>query len=218
MAAVIAPRDGQLRSGVRLEMATIVWMVVEAAVAITAGLLARSILLTAFGFDSMIELASGGVLLWRLMVEARGASLTRVENAERRASLVVGVLLAALCLYVVGFAIVGLALGIRPDASVPGLVITALALVVMPILVVGKRRVADRLDSAALRGDAACSVTCAYMAAAALVGLGLHALLGWWWADYAASLVLLYWLVPEAKEALQAAAKGEGRHDECCDD
>ena len=127
-------------------------------------------------------------------------------------------LLAALCLYVVAFSVAGIALQVRPDASIPGLVITASALVVMPILVVGKRRVADRLDSAALRGDAACSVTCAYMAATALAGLALHAVLGWWWADYAASLLLLYWLVPEAREALQAAAKGEAQHDECCDD
>ncbi len=218
MAAVVSARASQLRTGVRLELVTIAWMVIEAAVAIAAGVLARSILLTAFGFDSLIELASGGVLLWRLVVDARGAGMARVEHAERRASLVVGVLLTGLCLYVVAFAIVGLALKVRPDASVPGLVITALALVVMPVLVIGKRRVANHLDSAALRGDAACSVTCAYMAATALAGLGLHAVFGWWWADYVASLLLLYWIVPEAKEALQAAAKGEARHDDCCDD
>jgi divalent metal cation (Fe/Co/Zn/Cd) transporter len=218
MAAVLGNRARHLRTGVRLELATIAWMLIEAAVAIAAGLLARSILLTAFGFDSLIELASGGVLLWRLIVDARGASLARVETAERRASLIVGVLLATLCLYVVAFAVAGLALNVRPDASVPGLAITALALVVMPILVVGKRRVANRLDSAALRGDAACSVTCAYMAATALVGLALHAVFGWWWAEYAASLLLLYWLVPEAREALEAAAKGEARHDDCRDD
>lgn len=218
MAAVLATRARQLRAGVRLELATIAWMLIEAAVAIAAGLLARSILLTAFGFDSLIELASGGVLLWRLVVDARGASLARVEEAERRASLVVGVLLAALCLFVGAFAIAGLALKVRPDASVPGLAITGLALVVMPVLVIGKRRVAKQLDSAALKGDAACSVTCAYMAATALAGLGLHAVFGWWWADYAAALLLLYWLVPEAQEALRAAAQGKGRHDECCDD
>lgn len=166
MAAALAPRSLQLRAGVRLEVATIAWMIVEATVAISAGISAQGILLTSFGFDSLIELGSGGILLWTLVVEAGGARTTRVESAERRESLMVGLLLAGLCLYVVGFALGCLALPIRPDSCVPGLAVTAVALVVMPILVTSKRPVADHLDSAALRGDAACSVTCAYMAAA----------------------------------------------------
>ena len=218
MATVVAARAGGLRSGVRLELATVAWMVVEGVVAIAAGVAAHSLLLTAFGFDSAIELVSGGVLLWRLRVESRGAGSGRVEDAERWATRIVGVLLALLCVYVVGFVIAGLVGGVRPETSVPGLAITAVALVIMPVLVIGKRRVAERIDSAALRGDAACSVSCAYMAATAVVGLGLHLLLGWWWAEYVAVAALLYWLVPETREVLHAAAKGKARHDECCDD
>lgn len=218
MSAVIPARSRDLRKGVRLELATIGWMVVEAVVAIAAGVAARSLLLTAFGIDSVIELASGGVLLWRLVVDARGADAAMVERAERRSTAAVGVLLSLLCLYILAFSVAGLGLGLRPDPSLPGLGITLVALVIMPLLVVGKRSVASRLDSAALRGDAACSIACAYMAAAAVVGLLLHVALGWWWAEYAASLVFLYWLIPEAREALQAAARGEARHDECEDD
>jgi len=218
MATVIGARAGGLRTGVRLELATVAWMVVEGTVAIAAGVAAHSLLLIAFGFDSAIELVSGVVLLWRLTVESRGASIRRVEDADRWATRVVGVLLALLCLYVVGFVIAGLVGGVRPDPSLPGLAIAAAALVIMPVLVVGKRRVAERIDGAALRGDAACSVSCAYMAATALVGLGLHLVLGWWWAEYVAVAALLYWLVPETREVLRAAARGESRHDECCDD
>ena len=218
MSAVIPARSRDLRQGVRLELATIGWMVVEAVVAIAAGVAARSLLLTAFGIDSVIELASGGVLLWRLVVDTRGADVAMVERAERRSTAAVGVLLGLLCLYILAFSVAGLGLRLRPDASLPGLGITLVALVIMPLLVVGKRSVASRLDSAALRGDAACSITCAYMAAAAVVGLLLHVALGWWWAEYAASLAFLYWLIPEAREALQAAARGKARHDECEDD
>jgi hypothetical protein len=93
--------DIRLRAGIRVEIVTIAWMVVEAAVAIGAGVLARSVLLTAFGIDSVIELVSGGVLLWRLLVEAAGTTVERVERAENRAAWVVGSGLSLLCVYVV---------------------------------------------------------------------------------------------------------------------
>src|SRR5690348_11404399 len=83
-------RAAAVRAGVRIEQITIAWMVVEALVAIGAGVLARSVLLTAFGLDSVIELVAGGVLLWRLLTEARGGALDRVERAENRAAWVTG--------------------------------------------------------------------------------------------------------------------------------
>jgi divalent metal cation (Fe/Co/Zn/Cd) transporter len=202
-------RQADLRSGVHIEVFTIVWMAVEAAIAIGAGVIARSVLLTAFGVDSVIELLSGSVLLWRLSVEAGGDTSERVRQTERRAIRISAVLLVLLCLYVVVTSALGLLTTSRPESSVGGLAVAVAALVIMPILARRKRRLADRLDSAALRADAAETVTCAYMAAAVLVGLVLSALLHWWWADYAAALGLLIWLVPETREAVGEAREPE---------
>ena len=82
--SVQARRAAQVRAGVRIEIFTVIWMVVEAAVSIGAGILASSALLTAFGLDSVIELVSGAILLWRLLVEARGEEAEHIERAERR--------------------------------------------------------------------------------------------------------------------------------------
>ncbi len=99
----------------------------------------------------------------------------------------------------------GLITHARPEGSLAGIVISAAALVVMPILGVTKRRIAARIDSSALRGDAASSFTCGYMAGAVLVGVGLNALFHWWWAEDVASLLFLFWLVGETREALEEA-------------
>lgn len=199
---------GRLRAGMGIELWTIAWMVVEAAVSLGAGLAAGSIALVAFGVDSVLELVSAAVLLWRLNVERRGASPERVEQAERRASAVVGWSLLLLALYVV--VDVGHDLWTRaaPESAPVGIVLAAAALVVMPILVRGKRRIAAEIASPALKGDAACGIVCAYMAATLLVGLALRAALGWWWADPVAALGLVYFIVREGREAL-AAARGE---------
>ena len=93
---VMPGKNDALRSGVRAEIVTIVWMIVEAGVAVGSGIAARSVLLTAFGIDSVIELLSGGVLLWRLRAEVRGES---TESAERRAGWLSAVLLLLLCLH-----------------------------------------------------------------------------------------------------------------------
>jgi divalent metal cation (Fe/Co/Zn/Cd) transporter len=215
-------RDEQVRAGVRVEAVTVAWMAAEAAIAIGAGIAAQSVLLTAFGFDSVIELVTGGALLWRLATEARGGSLARVERAEHRAAWVAGVGLVLLCVYVVATSAVSLLAGHHAEDSPVGLALALIAVVGMPLLAARKRAIAARLGSAALRGDAACSITCAYMAGTLLVGLALNALLGWWWADAVAALALLYWLVPEAREALEGARAGRAGcacgDDECDDD
>ena len=220
-ARAFSPRDALIRAGVRIEILTIVYMVIEAAVAIGAGVIARSVLLTAFGFDSVIELITGGILLWRLSTEARGGSLERIERAENRAAWVVGAGLVLLCAYVLISAVAVLALRSKPDSSIPGLALSVVAVILMPILAWRKRVIAAGIDSSSLRGDAACSITCAYMAGALLVGLGLNAAFGWWWADPIAALVLLYWLGGEAREAIQGARAGHGAcscGDDHCDD
>jgi divalent metal cation (Fe/Co/Zn/Cd) transporter len=204
----LADRRRDLDAGVRIEVVTIAWMLAEMAVSVTAGLLAGSVLLVAFGIDSLIELASGGALLWRLAAEAANSSLERVERIERHAAWVTAVALALLCSYVLVTAGLGLARGAHPAYSALGICVAGAAVVVMPVLALIKRRLAARLGSAALLGDAACSVTCGYMAATVIVGLALNTALGWWWADGAGALALLYWLGREARHALRAARTG----------
>jgi divalent metal cation (Fe/Co/Zn/Cd) transporter len=196
------------RAGVRIEQITVAWMTVEAALSIGAGIVVHSLLLVAFGLDSLIELATSAILLWRLSVQARGGSLAHIEEAERRSTWMVAFALIALCLYIAVSVWIGLVTQERPDSSFIGLTIAAVAVIGMPILARRKRQLAAQLDSAALRGDAACSMTCAAMAATLFAGLVLNALLGWWWAESIAALTFLVWLVPEACAALEGARAG----------
>jgi len=184
-----------MRSGIRLEQLTVAWMVIEAAVAIGAGIAARSVLLTAFGVDSVIELLSGVVLYRRL----KGDS----ERVEATAVRISAVLLVLLCVYVVASSLTGLLLRVEPAASVVGIAISAVALVAMPLLARAKRRVNVVLQSPSLRADIAETVSCAYLAAVTLAGLVVAGLTGWWWVQYAAALLLLFWLVPETRETLE---------------
>ena len=215
--SIQASRVDLVRTGVRIELFTVLWMVVEAAVSIGAGLLAYSALLTAFGIDSVVELVSGAILLWRLSVEARDETTAQVERADQRAAWVVAIALVLLCLYVLVTAVYGLLVRSHPDSSLIGIAISIAAVIVMPGLGLSKRRLAARLDSAALRGDADSSFTCGFMAGAVLVGVGLNALFHWWWAEDIAALVFLFWLVGETREALEEAREGK-EHNEVEDE
>lgn len=203
-------RQAAVRAGVRIEIVTVVWMSVEASVAIVAGIIAHSVLLTAFGVDSVIELVTGATLLWRLATEARGSSLKRVELAENRAAWITGGGLLALCVYVLVASGLGLIVQNEPAESSIGIALAVTAVAGMPVLAWRKQAIAGRISSTALRADAACSTTCAYMAGTLLVGLLLNAVFQWWWADNLAALALLVWLVPEAREALEGARSGRG--------
>ena len=203
-------RAQAVRAGIRAEVFTVGWMFIEAAIAIGAGVASRSVLLVAFGIDSIIELVSGFVLLWRLSMEASGQSLDRVARAERMAAWVVGIALTFLSIYIIISAGRGLLVGARPEESPAGIGLAVAALFVMPVLARTKWRVAGQLNSASLQGDAACSMTCAAMASTMLIGLLLNAALHWWWAEYLASLTFLYWLVPEARATLCAASERKG--------
>jgi divalent metal cation (Fe/Co/Zn/Cd) transporter len=205
-------RVRDLRLGIRIELVTVVWMTMEAAVALSAGFSTRSVSLQGFGLDSVIELLAGGILLWRLTVEQRGGSLVRIEQAERRASWVTALSLFALSLYLIGDSALTLLSATRPAVSWWGLGLAIAAALFMPVLWQYKLRVARRIGSAALKAEAACSVTCAYMSVALLIGLLLNGLFGWWWADPLASLVLVYFLVREGREALHEARTGETCH------
>jgi divalent metal cation (Fe/Co/Zn/Cd) transporter len=201
----LGERGAAIRVGLRLEVFTVAWMAIEAVVAIGAGVAARSVLLTAFGFDSVIELLSGVTLLWWLSAEARGSGTERIEGMERRATQISAVLLVLLCGYLVLTGVGGLVLRLHPEGSAVGVGVSAAAVVVMPMLAWRKRRVNATLDSAAMRADIAETLTCAYMAAATLAGTALNLLAGWWWAEYVAALALLVFIVMETREALEAA-------------
>jgi len=194
---------------VRLEVVTVAWMAFEAVLALGAGIAARSVLLTAFGFDSVIELLSGGTLLWRLSYEARGLGTERIGRVERRATWISAALLILLSLYLALVGLVGLLARVQPEGSALGVGVAAAAVVVMPILAWRKRRANVTIGSPALRADIAESITCAYMAAATLVGVGLNLAVGWWWAEYVAALGLLFFIVREAKEAVESAREGD---------
>jgi divalent metal cation (Fe/Co/Zn/Cd) transporter len=185
-------------------------MFLEGGVSLGAGIRAHSVALTAFGIDSGIELITAVVLLWRLRIELERGLLARVVAAERRAAWMVGVALLALCLYVVVDAGYGLwSRGVAENSAL-GVAIAGGAVLVMPWLARRKSALARELDSAALRGDAACSATCAYMAVALLIGLGAKWLTGAWWLDSVLALTLLVWLFPEALETLRGARAGIG--------
>ena len=197
-------RQPALRTAVRLELFTVGWMGLEAAIAITAGVSARSVLLTAFGADSLVEIISGVVLLWRLQSEVGGGNLASIEGVERRATRISAWLLASLSAYVVLFSVAGLVFGVRPEGSLIGIGISALALAIMPVLAWRKRTANQSIGSAALRADVAETITCAYMAAATLAGVLVNTLTGFWAIDYLAAFGLLYWLVGETREGFEA--------------
>lgn len=196
-------RDAALKTGLRLELATIGWMIVEAAVALGAGVAARSVLLTAFGVDSVIELLSG-IALYRLL-----AGSARLERQTIRVS---AVLLVALCAYVILTSAAGLALRLTPSNSILGIAITSVAIIAMPLLARAKARANRVIQSPSLRADIAETLSCAYLAAVTLAGLLASTLFGLWWAQYVAALLLLVWLVPEAREAIEAWRHNEANH------
>ncbi len=202
-------RAGQIRLGIWIELAAFAWMVIEASIAISAGFATHSISLEGFGIDSIIELLAGGVLLWRLLVEQRGGSIEVVEQAESRAAWITAISLLGLALYIAAESAFALVTQSRPQASWWGVGLAIAAAIIMPLLWQGKLRVARRIGSAALKADAACSVTCAYMSVTLLVGLLLNKFLGLWWADPLAALVLVYFIVHEGREALHEARTGE---------
>jgi divalent metal cation (Fe/Co/Zn/Cd) transporter len=194
-------RGADLRRGFLLEVLTVAWNVVEGIIACVAGALAGSVALVGFGIDSFIETASGVVVGWRLREEQLGRSAEHVERIEKGAARIAGGLLLLLAAYILLDA-AGRLLGYgeKPRESFAGLILTAVSLVVMPILGWAKLKTARVLGSGALRADAYETITCAWLSLTTLVGLILNAMLGWWWADPLAALVLVPLLVREGLE------------------
>jgi divalent metal cation (Fe/Co/Zn/Cd) transporter len=128
---------------------------------------------------------------------------------DRIATRISAILLVLLCTYLVFVGLAGVISQSKPEGSPIGVGVAIVALIVMPLLGLAKRRANRVIESAALRADIVETATCAYMAAATLVGTGANLWLGWWWAEYAAALALLYFVAREAREAVEAARGGE---------
>jgi divalent metal cation (Fe/Co/Zn/Cd) transporter len=202
-------RSQLIRRGRYLEYFTIAYNSFEGLIAVVAGLMAGSIALVGFGFDSLIEVTSGGTLLWRLHSDADEARRERVETIALR---IVGVCFLLLAAYVSYDSIKSLIWREEPHESIPGIVLAVVSLIVMPFLVRAKRSVARAIKSGALMADSKQTELCTYLSAILLVGLLLNALFGWWWADPVAALIMVPIIVKEGIEGL----RGETCSDDAC--
>jgi divalent metal cation (Fe/Co/Zn/Cd) transporter len=205
------PAPGRVRDvdrALRLEWLTVGWMTIEAAASLVAGFAAHSLVLEAFGADSVIELVSAGVLIWRLRVELKSGDAFP-ESAEHRARRLAGGLLFVLSAYVLGDAIYALRMHEGQDFTVAGLLVTGAAIPVMYFLAKSKLRIAERIGSRALHADAVESMTCGYLSVVVVIALVAQLLLGAWWVSGVSALALVPFLLREGREAW-----GE---DHCCE-
>jgi divalent metal cation (Fe/Co/Zn/Cd) transporter len=201
-----ANREVYVRRGERLEYFTIGYNTLEGVTSIVAGLIARSVSLVGFGLDSLIEVTSGAALLWRLHHDL---DLSRREQVERAALRTVGACFIALALYILYESGSMLIRHVPPKRSIFGIVIAAISVIVMPLLARAKRRVARQIGSGAMHADSRQADFCSYLSATLLGGLLLNAMLGWWWMDPAAGLVMVPIIGKEGIDGLRAET--------CCD-
>jgi divalent metal cation (Fe/Co/Zn/Cd) transporter len=201
-------RTDLVRQAFWLEWLTIAWMVIEAAVALWSGYNAHSITLLAFGLDSVIELMSASILIWRLTIELKHGQAFS-EEVEQRASKIGGALLFALAAYVVIGAAWSLWTQRAEEFSTPGLLVALIAIPMMYFLARRKIAIAEQIGSRALRADAAESITCGWLSVMVVVGQTAQYLTGAWWVDSVTSLGIVWFLVKEGREAWSA--------EECCD-
>ena len=188
---VTARRVALHRRAVRLEYFTIGWNVIEAVVAIGAGIVAGSVALIGFGVDSGIEVISAVGLLWRLREAGPHAQVAEESAAEKRALYIVAITFFLLAAYISFEAVSSLVQREEPLTSPVGIVLSILSLAVMPVLAFAKQRTGQEMSSRALVADSKETWVCSYLSLALLVGVGAYALLGWWWADPVGALAML---------------------------
>lgn len=207
---VAAPDRHQLvQRGRKLEYFTVAYNFAEGLISIIAGLVAGSVSLVGFGLDSLIEVTSGSALLWRLHHDWNES---RREALERMTLRIVGWCFLALAVYVAfesGWALVQHE---KPERSIPGIVVATVSVVVMPLLARAKRQVAEGIRSVAMKADSRQADFCTYLSAILLGGLLLNAVLGWWWADPVAGLVMVPIIAKEGVDSI----RGKGCHECGC--
>lgn len=187
----------QIQAGLRIEYFTIAWTSVEAIIGIITGLLAGSVALIGFGIDSVIEVASSGVLLWRL------SDRSGTERREKIAHRLVGISFFILAVYISFNALYDLISHRPPHSSYFGIAYAGACIIVMPLLARAKRRIAIFLDSKALHADSHQSDICTYLSVILIIGLALNALLGWWWADPLAALCMVPIVIREGLSGIR---------------
>ena len=206
----VAPtRDDAVRRARWLNVATIGWNGIEGVVAVAAGVAAGSVSLVGFGFDSAIEVSAALILAWRLHRERQEGCR---QADDHRATRAIAVSFAILAVYVGVGSFRALVSGSEPDASVVGIVMATLSLVLMPFLARAKLKLAPTLGSAAVVADAKQTNLCALLSGVLLVGLSANAVLGWWWADPLAGLAIAAIALTEARRTWFA----ESLEDTCC--
>jgi divalent metal cation (Fe/Co/Zn/Cd) transporter len=193
-------RDPLVSRGIRLNYLTIGYNTVEAIVSLAAGIVAGSVALVSFGVDSAIEVTSAGAAQFRLRADSDPVLRERSEHWTHR---LVGASFLLLAAYVLMDAARSLLLRDPPESSRVGIALLALSVVVMPLLARAKRKVAVGLGSGTLAADAAQTSLCAYLSVIALAGVGLNALLGWWWADPVAAIAMLPIIVKEGVDGVR---------------
>ena len=193
-AELLASRRLAVRRGILLSYATIGYNTLEAIGSLIAGLLSGSVALVGFGIDSVIEVIASVAAQWRLRIDA---DLSRRSQSEVRTHRIIGWCFVALAVYVTLDSIKSLFFAEQPDRSWFGLVVLALSAIVMPVLARAKRRVATEMQSSALKAESKQTSLCAYLSIIALGGVGLNALIGWWWADPVAALAMVPIIVRE---------------------
>jgi divalent metal cation (Fe/Co/Zn/Cd) transporter len=197
----LAARPALVRRGLALNYLTIGYNVLEAVVAIGAGIVSGSVALLGFGLDSVIEVTASGAAQWRLRADIDASRRERVEHLTLR---IIGWSFLALAVYVALDSANALLRREAPERSVVGLVLLALSAIVMPILARAKRTVARAMTSRALEADAMQTSLCAYLSVIALGGVALNAALGWWWADPVAALAMVPIIAREGVEGVKA--------------
>ena len=204
---VTVDRAALVRRGLVLNYLTLGYNSVEAVVALVAGVVAGSVALVGFGLDSVIEVSASVTAQWRLRVDVEPTRRARAEHASHR---LIGGSFLLLGIYIVIDSIRTLLGHQEPERSLPGLIILVLSVVVMPILARKKRIVATQLSSNALRSEAKQTSLCAYLSAIALAGVALNAVLGWWWADPVAALVMVPIILQEGLEGVRTKRPAGG--------
>jgi divalent metal cation (Fe/Co/Zn/Cd) transporter len=210
MTSTVAARQTLVRRGRLLAWFTIAWNALEGVIGIASGIAAGSIALIGFGADSYVEVFAGAVILWRLSKEQLGEHLS--EAAERRALRLIAITFFLLAVGVAIESVRDLLTAGRPEESPVGILLAVVSLIVMPLLARAKRRVGRQMGSQALQADATETSLCVWLSAVLLAGLGLNALVGWWWADPLAGLVIAAIAAREGVENWTA----EELDDDCC--
>ncbi|SIS66987.1 cation transporter [Alicyclobacillus vulcanalis] len=204
-------REKRLRGALELELFSVGWITCEAVFSAIAAYRAGSLALSAFSVDSAIELVSGMLLVVRLYAEIHtGASMDRRHPLERWTSAFVALCLFALAAYVAVKSGQAIRLQTGPSVTWLGLAVALASSVITPWLAVEKLRYGQLLDSPALCGDAMCSFTCGYMSWTLLAGVACNDMFHWWWVDPLAACGILYFVVKEAWESMDAFISGEG--------